>query len=136
MISFKDASEWRGDYLDKKKGRIVIDFVHASSRSDAILAIGHVLKGGDSPTMQKGNLDALKDVVSDWVIENAAKRTEVFLINCYRIEKAEKGLLDKIADVMSHALTSGTRYVRQEHEELDVSIPGNNIRIYIFKSIR
>ena len=83
MIYFRDNESWvqfGQQRLDDPKV-IVIDLMGCESKEDFTLAIGKVLYGSYSPKLVTGkSLDALTDVVSDYLIENWLKWKEVYII--------------------------------------------------------
>jgi hypothetical protein len=129
-LYLRSASDFGESFFEEKEGRIIIDLLNAASSADVALKIGHVLRGASSPLLAHGSWDAMHDVVSDWVMGNADKQTNVLLLNCNKIEEIERNLLAKLALNLSSAFMIGIAAKKIENQEFNMYTGMNNINIY------
>lgn len=70
MITIHSPQDWNRSWDSPENGSLLISLQDCGTQADVLMAIGHVIKGQDSPTIHGRSLDALIDVMGDWFIEN------------------------------------------------------------------
>ncbi|MGU3494358.1 barstar family protein [Xanthobacteraceae bacterium A53D] len=96
MTIIRKMSEAHPADLKAGRNHLVIDLSGATSAADAMARIGAVLRGADSPHIQGGSLDALYDVVSDWMLENSHVPQRVTLTHASALTALDPLLLPRI----------------------------------------
>jgi hypothetical protein len=85
MIKVISRENWDSSWDERQKGSILIDLRKCESKPDILKAIGHNLRGQDSPIIHGNSLAALVDVMSDWFCENWGKKKVVYITGGNRL---------------------------------------------------
>ncbi|GGF61734.1 hypothetical protein GCM10007301_21790 [Azorhizobium oxalatiphilum] len=110
MLPIRPMAEAAAHALTASRDTIVIDLAGTTTAQEALVRIGRVLKGADSPLIAGRSLDAFQDVVSDWMLENIHHRRHVTLIHAEALRRIDKALLPEIAACLDEARALAIRH--------------------------
>lgn len=106
MINFWNEYDWDDTYQNQLNSdqNVVINLKECVSEKDFVLAVAHVLNASFSTKIGLGsNLDALSDVVSDYLNENWLNWKDVYLVGWKRFLEKHPIFSQKMLNTLNDA---------------------------------
>jgi len=131
MIKILSKDNWDVSWDMPQQGAFLIDLRDCRAKSDILKAIGHQLKGKDSPVIHGNSMDALIDVMSDWFCENWGQKKDVYITGGGRLFEISHDFAMNVTQCFNDAF-EGAIYERSlNHGDEGIHEEIGNIRIFL-----
>jgi hypothetical protein len=130
MIHFLQAEDWNPNWEKGEDGRVFIDLRHQHTEEEIVRTIGNALKGSDSLPVTGKRLDAMEEVVGDWLYEHWGPEKKITIAGGSSIEKlGTLFAMNLVASIYDASLSAIYNRAMNQEDGIDQEI--NNIHIYI-----